>query len=76
MNLQPTRRELLDRLKRLAQCATVARRRWDSHEERCKRYQDDEPEDDLLCSEGIALHTRALTFDSAVATLKGTLVWK
>ncbi len=72
MTPDPTRRELLSRLRRLAQVADVAYKRWWLHARTCAQCTADTPG----CLDGAGLFARALAFDSAVGTLKGTLEWK
>ncbi len=65
-------------LRRLAQVAALAERRWLEHEQACTscRLELDAENDAPICCEGLALWTTATCYRCAVDTIKGAMTWQ
>jgi hypothetical protein len=66
-------------LRRLAQVAALAARRWEEHEQACTMCRlelDTEDGAEYVCAEGVALYMAATAYRCAVDTIKGAMTWE
>jgi hypothetical protein len=70
-------RGLRANLKRIAQVAAVAERRWHEHEQACTlcRLELDGEDDGPVCAEGLGLYSLAVAYECAVLTIRGAMSW-